>query len=149
MYYLVFSALIFIITSLILLFKFRKISRFYTYYKIIKNHKEDLLKRNINIDWIYRMYTVKNFNPDLKDDIKVYGYDLLDTEVRKTMREIQDYLKSIGLFEYVGTSRIDRIAEFSVLLVIECSYLNTKKFMTWIIISLILILLGIILGMFL
>lgn len=149
MYFLGFSLLVFIITILILLFKITKIKRFYFYYKTIKKYKEELKKRNINIDWIYRMYTVKNFDTELKDDIKVYGYDLLDTEVRKYLRDIQNYLKSIGLFEYIGTSRIDRIAEFSVLIVIESVHLNTKKFARWLLFAGILILLGVILGIFL
>jgi len=147
MYFFGFSAVILITTLFILLFKIKKIGRFLTYRRIVKNHKSELLKRGVNIDWIYRMYTVKNFDPDLKDDIKVYGYDLLDTEVRKTIREIQDYLSSIGLLEFIGTSRIDRISEFSVLLVIESRHLNTRKYLIRIIISVILILLGLTLGL--
>ena len=149
MYFFGFSAVILTITLFILLFKFKKLKRFLTYYRIVKKHRSELLKIGINVDWIYRMYTVKNFDPDLKDDIKVYGYDLLDNEVRKTLREIQDYLKSIGLFEYIGTSRIDRIAEFSVLIVVESTHLDTRKFTTWMIISILLIFLGVILGIFL
>jgi len=149
MYFFGFSITILFITLLLLLFKIKNLKRFYSYFKTVKKYREDLKKYNISIDWIYRMYTVKNFDIDLKDDIKVYGYELLDTEVRKFIREIQGFLKSVGLFEFIGTSKIDRIAEYSVLIVIESIHLNTKKFAIWMIISILLMLLGVILGIFL
>ncbi len=115
---------------------FQKFRYLKEYRKTIKQYESILEKKyNLRIDWVYRCYTVLNFGEDLQEDLQKYGYSFLDSEVRKYIRDVQDFYREIGLFELVGYSTIDQIDENNVLIVFEYAHLNTKNLFFYKIIS--------------
>lgn len=120
-------------TNLNIFQKFRFLKE---YRKTIHQYKEVIEKDfNMRIDWVNRCYTVLNFDEDLQEDLRKYGYSFLDNEVRKYIRRVQDFYKEVGLLELVGYSTIDQLDETNVLIVFEYAHLNTKHLFIYKIIS--------------
>jgi len=116
---------------------FNKYKLMFSYMKEIKKHlpiiEQYFIENEINfpyklksfkIDNAYRIYTVLNFPPKTTKNIQTYGQMFLDNETEKFIRELNDQLKKVGLYELVGLSRADRIGENNILIVVEYKYLN-------------------------
>ena len=86
--------------------------------KFINNNRAYIIK-SLKIDKIYRLYTVLNLKPENIRNLDLYGYSYLDNEVKKFIRELNDELANIGLGELIGLSKIDKINEHNVIIVIE------------------------------
>lgn len=95
----------------------------------------------MRFDWIYRGYTVLNFPPDIMTNINKYGYDFLDSEVRKYILDLNAFNKQLGLLEIVGLDRADQITPNNVLIVIRYRFLNTRKIANFIMIIFLIFLL--------
>jgi hypothetical protein len=115
------------------------------YKKVLKENKNELLSvYNIKTDSIYRCYTVLNFPPEIQENIKKLGYHYLDAEVKKYLNNLDEFFRKKGLLELIGIDKINRVSEYSVLVVLRFSLLDTKKLelykrITYIIISLLII----------
>lgn len=118
----------------------KKWKNLFFYIRMVKKHRRDILNYfllertdlpykivNIEIDRIYRMYTVLNFSPILTND-KIYGSkSLMEDEVRTFIREMQFQFKKYGIDELVGLTRADKVGDNSIWIVIEYKFLNTRK----------------------
>jgi len=129
---------------------FNKYKLMFSYMKEIKKHLpqieqyfiENEIKfpyklKSIKLDNTYRIYTVLNFPPKTTKNIQTYGQLFLDNETEKFIRELNDQLKKVGLYELVGLSRADRIGENNILIVVEYKYINIGSFFLKLIFSLI------------
>jgi predicted DNA-binding transcriptional regulator AlpA len=122
------------------LFMFKKYKNLFTYIKTIRKNREVYLKRyNMRFDWIYRGYTVLQFPPDVMINVNKYGYDYLDSEVRKYIKDLNVFNRQLGLLEFVGLDRADQITPNNVLIVIRYRFLNTRKIANYIILLIFLI----------
>lgn len=81
----------------------------------------------MNIDSIYRIYTVLNFPPQTITNIQKYGYVYMDNETKKFISQLNIQLKRFGLLELVGLSKADQIGEHNILIVVEYKMLNIRK----------------------
>ena len=120
---------------------FRKLRNLIFYCKTLKKNLKNLQKHfvensqnkpykiiDIKLDHAYRLYTVINFKPKTQEEMRKYGYYYMDKEVKSFIKDINDELAKIGLYEFVGLSRADQISEFSVFIVIEYKFMKTTKF---------------------
>lgn len=128
------------------------------YIKTIKKHKQDILNyfilekqqssykiKDMRLDRIYRLYTVLNFLPDSTATDKAYGYQYIDNEVRKFLKELTLQFKKYGLDELIGLTRADKLSiegTTSIWVVVEFKYLKTFKIAR----NLLLFILGLITG---
>lgn len=107
---------------------FKKFSLLREYKKTINLNKDFIFnKYKIKVDRLYRCYTVFNIPYELKDNIKKYGYYYVDGELRKYLKELENFFQTLGLFELIGVSKIDQIDEFNILIVLEFKLLNIRK----------------------
>lgn len=107
---------------------FKKYKFLLSYIRTINKNKEIYSNRfNMKFDWVYRGYTVLTFPPDIMTNIDKYGYDYLDTEVKRYISDLTAFNKEIGLVELVGLDRADKIGANVVLIVTRYRFLNTKK----------------------
>ena len=81
----------------------------------------------MEVDWIYRLYTVLNFSPEEMKEIKKYGYQFMDEQIGKEIKKISEYFIKIGLTELIKIEDIRQIHESSTLIVFKYKFLNTKK----------------------
>lgn len=95
---------------------------------VLNNKNESYLIKNIDIDWLCRVYTVLNFLPQTQENNYKYGYRFLDNEVKKFIIELETELKNMGLFELYGLSKADQIDQDKVHIIIEFKPFNTVKF---------------------
>jgi len=104
---------------------YKKIKFFFKYRSIIKSNKELLANPNVGlkIDWINRLYTVLNMD----DDVKKYGVELTQTNIKKYISDTDKVFKTLGLNELIGVYDIQKIDETNYLIVFGYSLMNTKK----------------------
>lgn len=126
------------------------------YIKLLKTNKKALADSRINqnpnpfgiqYDWIGRLYTVLNLPFEDKDNIDKYGYYYIDEMVKSHVREINNFLFSLGILEYVelDTENIQQLDENNVRIVLKFKYMNLKLWAKILaIISLLLIIVGIV-----
>ena len=126
------------------------------YIKLLKKNKKVLADSRINnnpnphgiqFDWIYRLYTVLNLPFEDKKNVDKYGYYYIDEMVKSHVREINNFLFSLGILEYVtlDVDNIQQIDENNVRIVLKFKYLNLKNWAKFLaILSLLLIIGGII-----
>ena len=120
---------------------FKKYKLMFFYMKTIKKYLPEIEKKiisknnnraytisSIKIDNIYRLYTVLNLKKENTKNLELYGYPYLDNEIKKFVKEINNELREIGLTELIGLSRIDKIGENNVLIVIEYKLFDIGKF---------------------
>ena len=126
------------------------------YIRLLKKNKKVLSDSRINrnpnplgiqYDWIGRLYTVLNLPFEDKDNIKKYGYYYIDEMVKNHIVEINNFLFSLGLLEYVklDLENIQQIDDNNIRIVLEFKYLNLKYLVKFLIIVFILL---IIIGVF-
>jgi len=120
---------------------FNKYKLMFSYMKEIKKHLPQIEQyflendtkfpyklKSIKIDNVFRIYTVLNFPVKTTKNIQTYGHMFLDNETEKFIRDLNDQLKKVGLYELVGLSRADRIGENNILIVVEYKYVNIASF---------------------
>lgn len=137
----------------------KKLSLLFFYIKTIKRHTKDIKKhfierssandstyliKDMDYDYVYRLYTVINLKPEIEDNVKKYGYYYLDGEIRKFIKELEQILKNYGLTELVGLTRADQIGPNNILIVVEYKLINTSKLAKYILFTLIFSLIGLI-----
>jgi hypothetical protein len=83
---------------------------------------------DIKLDWSYRVYTVLNFPPKTAKNIQTYGHMYVDIETQKFISDLNEQMKSIGLFELVAISKADQIGKDNILIAVEFSKINIRKF---------------------
>ena len=119
---------------------FNKWKRLFFYIKTIKKNIDKIRNHfilqselkpyqitDIKLDRAYRLYTVVNMKPETEENMRKYGYYLLDNEVKKFISELNTKIKDIGLLEDVGLSRADQIDTSSVLIVVEFKHNKITK----------------------
>ena len=122
---------------------FKKYQNLFSYIKTVNKNRETYSKRyNMKFDWIYRGYTVLNFPDDVMTNVEKYGYDYLDSEVKRYVLDLNVFNKEIGLLELIELDKADQIAPGKVLIVVRYRFLNTKKLVTRVITTSILLLLA-------
>jgi len=132
---------------------FNKYKLMFSYIKDIKKHLPNIEQyfienetrfpytiKSIKMDYAFRIYTVLNFPPKTTKNIQTYGHMFLDNETEKFIRELNNQLKKIGLYELVGLSKADRIGENNILIVVEYKYVNITSLYKKLIIGLIALL---------
>ena len=101
-----------------------KILGYFKYRKIINDNIQVITQRyKFRYDKIYgRLYTVINITEDKQEVLKTYGYDYLDTEVKKFIAALEQYFISIGMFDLISISKVDSIDAVNVLIVLRYKY---------------------------
>jgi len=102
------------------------------YFKYRKTIEENLnvlqTRYKLKYDRIYgRLYTVLNIPINQQDVLKTYGNEYLDNEVKKYISSIESYFYSINLFEMIAVSKIDRLDEVNVLIVLKYRFTEYQK----------------------
>jgi len=124
----------------------RKFLHLIRYIRLLKQNKKVLSDSRINdnpnplgiqYDWIYRLYTVLNLPFEDKENIDKYGYYYVDNMVRNHIVEINNFLFSLGILEYVvlDTENIQQLDEYNIRIVLKFKYLNLKFLTRFLIIS--------------
>ena len=109
----------------------------FRYIRLLKKNKKVLAESRINnnpnplgiqYDWIYRLYTVLNLPFEDKENMDKYGYYYVDNMVREHVTEINNYLFTLGILEYVklDTENIEQIDDYNVRIVLKFKYMNLK-----------------------
>ena len=119
---------------------FKKIRLYFLYRKILKNNikslRENILAnvdeniyviKDIQLDWLCRLYTVLNFQEQTKENLDKYGYHYMDNEVKKFVKNLELELKDMGLFELYGLDKADQLDKDKVLIVIDFKLFHTTK----------------------
>jgi len=119
---------------------FKKLKLLSFYIKTLKAHTKDIKNHfienapnytyqiiDMDYDKVYRFYTVLNFPENTTKNIQKYGYTYMDNETRKFIKELNAQFQKYGLFELVGLSKADQIAERSIHIIVEYKLLNTAK----------------------
>jgi hypothetical protein len=111
---------------------FKKISLFFTYSNIIKNHKTQLeLEYNARIDGIYRIYTVLNIPENIFEEPYNIRKTDIDTIAKNYIldyrRNLSDFLISKGLMELFDVYDVRKVDKYSYLIIFGFSLFNTKK----------------------
>lgn len=107
------------------------------YIRLLKKNKKILSQSRINnnpnplgiqYDWIYRLYTVLNLPFDDKENMDKYGYYYVDNMVKEHVVEINNFLLSLGILEYVtlDTENIIQIDEFNIRIVLKFKFLDLR-----------------------
>ena len=134
----------------------KKILHLIRYAKLLKKNKKVLAESRINnnpnplgiqYDWIYRLYTVLNLPFEDKENIDTYGYYYVDEMVKTHVREISNFLFSLGMLEYVelDVENIQQIDQFNVRIILKFKHLDLKFWAKLLfILSILLIIVGII-----
>ena len=103
----------------------KKIIHLIRFIRLLKKNKKILSETKINnnpnplgiqYDWIYRLYTVLNLPFDDKENMDKYGYYYVDNMVKEHVVEINNFLLSLGILEYVtlDTENIIQIDETDI-----------------------------------
>jgi len=134
---------------------FKKYKLLFSYIKTIKKHLPDIrnhfisnnlrntfIIKDMNIDSIYRIYTVLNFPEQTINNIQKYGYYYMDNETKKFISQLNTELKKYGLDELVGLSKADQIGENNILIVVQFKLLKIEKIYRRLIYFLIAIIIG-------
>lgn len=108
---------------------FNKLLGYFKYRKTIEENLNVLQTRyKLKYDRIYgRLYTVLNIPINQQDVLKTYGNEYLDNEVKKYISSIESYFYSINLFEMIAVSKIDRLDEVNVLIVLKYRFTEYQK----------------------
>lgn len=119
---------------------FKNLKRLFLYRKIIKQNKELLKqKHDLNIDWVWRLYTTYTI-PDIElDTIKGYGSKYLDKLIQKEVHRIDETFMKIQLSEYVGFMEAVELSDRDIGLAFRFKYIDTAKTLKNIIWSILLI----------
>lgn len=127
----------------------KKWKNYFVYRKIIKENRLTLQNTfRLRVDNIYRLYTVLDMRM-WKEDIKTYGFVFLDTKVREYVAQVHNYLKELGLFEFVGLSNMDQLEDKHVFICIEYKFLNMRRILNNVIALLSLMTVGFVVAGFL
>lgn len=109
---------------------FRKIMGYFKYRKIIKGNL-DVLNNRYRLKWdrLYgRLYTVLSIPEENQGVIKTYGPQYLNNEVDKYISALEQYFYEINLFELISLSKIERIDDVNVLVVLRYRFVGYQKF---------------------
>jgi len=63
----------------------------------------------------------------MDDDVKKYGVELTQTNIKKYISDTDKVFKTLGLNELIGVYDIQKIDETNYLIVFGYSLMNTKK----------------------
>jgi hypothetical protein len=109
---------------------FRKIMGYFKYRKVIKNNLNTLNTRyKLKWDRLYgRLYTVLSIPEENQEVIKTYGPQYLNNEVEKYVSSLEQYFYEINLFELISLSKIERIDDVNVLVVLRYRFIGHQKF---------------------
>ncbi len=110
---------------------FNKIRGYFKYRETIKNNIDVLQRRfGLKYDKLYgRLYTVISIPPDQQKVLNTYGYQYLDNEVKKYISTIERYFYDINLFETIAISKIERLDDVNVLLVMRYRFIGHQRFL--------------------
>lgn len=125
----------------------RRIKNLLFYIKVIRRIKDDLNKKfSMRVDAIYRLYTIFSILPK---DYETYGDELFETELKKYIKDVDNYLADNGLQELYGLSTMERLDDLNYKIVIRFKYLNTLTLANILIFLFSLVMIGISLGLIL
>jgi hypothetical protein len=107
---------------------FKRLRRLFIYIRIIKKNRELLKqKHDLNIDWVWRLYTTYTI-PELEiDTIKDYGTKYLDQLIQKEVHKIDETFMKIQLSELVGFMEAVDLSNRDVGLAFRFKYIDTAK----------------------
>lgn len=119
---------------------FKKIKLYFYYKKFLnKNIKEISFKLNnisknsnyfyipeIRKDYLYRFYTVINFNETLEKEFNIYGNSYAIEQVLKVVNIMKNELSKYTFYEYIKLQNIKKITNNSYLVVFSFRFLNLK-----------------------
>jgi cytochrome c oxidase subunit IV len=105
-----------------------KLRNLSVYRRTLQQYKNELGKTfGLRIDKLGRCFTVLTFPEEAETNIRVYGHQYVDNEVRNYLRGLMDYFRKIGLFEYTEIEKLDQLNEKQVLIIISFKYMNLEK----------------------
>jgi len=111
-----------------------KILKFLKYRKIIDNNRKELEKSfNLKIDNIYRLGTLVSIPKNKYDILISYKnseldiYKQLDSEVKKTISNIDKFFIQLNLMELINIYSIDRIGPNLVEVILSFNLVNMVK----------------------
>lgn len=108
---------------------FNKIRGYFRYRETIENNLEVLQSRfGLKYDRLYgRLYTVIGIPIDQQKVLNTYGYQYLDNEVKKYISTIERYFYDINLFETIAISKIERLDDVNVLIVMRYRFIRHQR----------------------
>lgn len=111
---------------------FKKIRLYFYFRKQIKRHKSDLLlKFNMRVDRVTRLYTVLNIPPELIPDaynLKKSDIDRLSAQfIREYSNAVSDFLDNIPVKELYSFYQVDKIDKYGHLIVIGFSLFRSDR----------------------
>ena len=107
---------------------FKKFKKLFLYIRIIKQNRELLKqKHDLNIDWVWRLYTTYTIPDSELDSIKDYGSKYLDQLIQKEVHRIDETFMKIQLSEYVGFMEAVELSNRDIGLAFRFKYIDTAK----------------------
>jgi hypothetical protein len=125
-----------------------KLKLFRQYKKTLKLNKKFLKEHhNLNIDWIFRMWTVYIVPIEERYNVEQYGIKYLNELVHKYLNTIDKTLLKLNLLEVVGLTNADIIDDFNVRIVLSFKFFNLVRRANIKIISVLILLVILIISM--